>query len=73
MYREEVAAIRARCPKEGIISTVAKSQGGECVIGISSFAKNDLKDPVKMSFVSGPANLNVWNTRQKRFHFVIGN
>jgi len=42
------------------------------VIGISSFAKNDLKDPVKMSFVSSPANLNVWNTRQKRFHFVVG-
>lgn len=72
-YRGEVKAMSARVKDEGIVSTVAKAQGGECLVGISSFAKNEPDRPQAVGFVSLPANLNVWFTRQKRFHFVLGN
>lgn len=76
-YRGQAQAstdvVKASNRKAGSILTVTKSQGGEGLIGISTVGKNDPLKLANVGFVAQKNNLNVWFSRQQRFHIVVGN
>lgn len=79
-YKGQLQAIKDKSKVEQIqgqlvstIATITDAQGAECPIGLSTFAKNDPDRPELIGFVSAPNMLNVWNSRQQRFHFIVGN
>lgn len=53
------------------ITTIRGAAGAESNIGISTSAKNDPANVAVTAFVAQVESLNVWMTRQQRFHFFV--
>ncbi|KAJ8608648.1 hypothetical protein MRB53_039532 [Persea americana] len=66
-----IDSLRSAQQEGSLVTTVRKVQGAECQVGISTTAMNNLQQVTQIGFIHEKEMLNVWNSRQQCFNFMI--